>query len=213
MKYEEIKIGDVFRYEGYLETVISKSDRHRIITTIDDDMRSSTWSEIDLRVLKLIKEELPEEGLLVSEGGSLVYKLSDGSGYGFEGSLQSGYYFNKLWDFSQTDYWQPATPEQEERFVKMLKKECEARGLHEDTKIESHANGYGANLNINHFAPSSSDTTEIFNKHGQIFHKGNFAKPLKESILDQVTEAVKDIADFTIEETESKLIILTPIKK
>lgn len=121
MKYEEIKIGDVFRYQDDKETVISKSDRHRIITTIDDDMRSSTWSEIDLHYIKPIKEELPEEGLLISLSGSLVYKLSDGSGYGFVYGNQSDYYFNKLWCFSTKD-WKPATPEQEKKFIEMLKK-------------------------------------------------------------------------------------------
>ena len=37
-------------------------------------------------------------------------------------------------------------------------------------------------------------------------------KQIEQSTLDQVTDAVKDIADFTIEETETGLIILTPIK-
>jgi len=34
----------------------------------------------------------------------------------------------------------------------------------------------------------------------------------EQSALDQVTDAVKDIADFTIEESPTGLIILTPIK-
>ena len=156
--------------------------------------------------------ELPKEELLVSRNDSLAYRLSGDLGYGFPFGLQDEYLFSNDWDFSKTEYWQQATPEQEKRFVEMLKKECENKGLFEDTKIEFHADGSGSFLNTNHFS-STALPMVVYNKNGQIFYKGKFAKPLKESTLDKVTDAVKDIADFTIEETITGLIILTPIKQ
>lgn len=157
-------------------------------------------------------KELPEEGLLVGKSGSLVYKLSDGSAYGFGLGKQSNYKFYKNKRVILKGHWKPATEHQEKKFIEMLKKECEARGLFEDTKIEAHADWNGGSLNTNRFE-LYADATEIWNKNGQIFYKGKFAKPLKESTLDQVTDAVKNIADFTIEESPTGLIILTPIKK
>lgn len=127
-------------------------------------------------------KELPEEGLLVSKAGSLVYRLSDDSGYGFNRGCQSLYHsFYNAWGFSTKD-WKPATQEQEKKFVEMLKKECEKKGLFEDTKIECHADGSGLFLNINSFG-LYADATEIYNKNGQIFYKGKFATPLKEKNL------------------------------
>lgn len=38
MEYKDIKIGDVFRYHDDKETVVSKKDKYRIITTIDSDL-------------------------------------------------------------------------------------------------------------------------------------------------------------------------------
>lgn len=213
MKYEEIKIGDVFSYQGSEQTVISKSDKYRIITTIDSKIRATTWLENDLQFIEPIKEELPEEGLLVSKAGSLVDKLPDGSGYGFIGGRQSDYYFNDGWNFQVDSHWKPATPEQEKEFVKMLKKECEKRGLFEDTKIEKNAEGLEAsNINVSWL---HADATEIFNRNGRIFYKGKFATPLKEEeeTLELVSKAVQDIGIFTVEQTESGVIILTPIKK
>src|SRR5690554_3634698 len=128
MKYEEIKIGDVFTYLGEKETVISKSDEHKVITTIDSNNKPTSWTEGGLDFLKPIKEELPEEGLLVSKNGTIIYRTGEFSGYGF---YSNGRYKNLdgelgAWNFdSHIAHWKPATPEQEKKFVGMLKKECE----------------------------------------------------------------------------------------
>lgn len=212
MKYEEIKIGDVFIALGVEETVISKSDEHRVITTIDSNNAPTAFKEKELHCLKPIKEELPKEGLLVSTAGSLVYKLSDGTGYGFVLGKQHIYSFVKEWGFHLDGQWKPATKEQETKFVKMLKKECEGRGLFEDTKIEKHVDGCGTKLNINHFE-LSADAEEIYNNQGQIFYRGKFATPLKEETLELVAKAVKEIGDFTVEQTKIGVIILTPKNK
>jgi|SRR5690554_6207739 len=157
-------------------------------------------------------KELPKEGLLVGKAGSLVYKLSDGSGYGFGLGKQFMYFFNSNWDFSIDGYWKPATPEQEKKFIEMLKKESESRGLYEDTKIENHADGTSLiEADCMEVTPRFSSTSG-YNKNGQIFYKGKFATPRKEkTTLELISKAVMKIGDFTIEQTESGLIILTPL--
>ena len=180
MKYEDFKVGDRY-YLGILEVkVISKSDEHKIITVIDSDGNTGTWLNDDLEDFSPIEEELPEEGLLVSKLGSLVYKLSGGLGYGFARGKQSRYRFNKYWDFSDPEQWKPATPEQETKFIEMIKKECEKHGLFKDTKLEMHAQGSSSFLIGCTFLPDA-DTTAIYNKYGQIFYRGKFATPLKET--------------------------------
>lgn len=211
MKYEEIKIWDVFTCHGDKETVISKSDEYNIITTIDDNMIPTTWEKEELHYLKPLKEELPEEGLLVCEG-IIIYRTGRISGYGFNAfkNYESLNDAEVGWTFdSSPEEWRKATKQEEEEFVEMLKKECEKRGLFEDTKIENHADGTA--IICCEFTPTG-DATEFWNKNGLIFYKGKFAKPIKEEpTLELVSKAVQEIGDFTVEQTESGLIILTPI--
>lgn len=216
MKYEEIKIGDVFDFLGGEETVISKNDKYRFIVTIDSEETPSTWSENELHQLKPIQKQLPEEGLLVSKNGTIVYRTGELSGYGF---YSNGNYENLDGEWGEWTFdgyiaqWRKATKQEEEIFIEMLKKECESRGLYEDTKIENHAQGYGENLNTNYFYPNAN-LKAIHNKNGQIFYKGKFATPLKEeTTLELVSKAVKEKNNLLIEQTESGIIILTPIKK
>lgn len=213
MKYEDIKVGDKFRFKDYKETVIAKIDEYKAIVTADKNNHTTAWAENELKDFEPLKEELPEEGLLVSKSGSLVYKLSDGSGYGFVFGNQFAYCFDKGWEFNAKDRWKPATPKQEEKFIKMLKKECEKRGLFEDTKIEKDADGDSISFyNFVEFTPVFT-LTGGYNKNGRIFHKGNFSTPRKEkSTLELVAKSVQEIGDFTIEQTELGIIILTPIK-
>lgn len=159
------------------------------------------------------KEELPEEGLLVSDGGSLVYKLSDGKGYGFSLGRQSCYLFDRGWNFS-IDYWKPATPEQKNKFVEMLKIECEKHLLFEDTKIDKHADGTSLVYpNCTGITPRFN-STHGYNRNGLIFYRGKFATPRKEeTTLTQISKAIKESEDFSVERTESGLIILTPKNK
>ena len=92
MKYEEIKIGDRYSLGIFEVKVISKSDEYKIITVIDSDGNTGTWLNSDFEDFMPLQKELPEEGLLVSKLDSLVYKLSDGSGYGFSHGNQSDYF-------------------------------------------------------------------------------------------------------------------------
>ena len=79
MKYEEIKIGDVFRYQNDEETVISKSDKHRIITTIDCYGGPTSWLEEDLYLLEPRKEEPTLELVLkaVKEIGDFIVEQTE----------------------------------------------------------------------------------------------------------------------------------------
>ena len=188
MKYEDFKIGERY-YLGIFEVkVISKSDEYKIITTIDSDGSTGTWLNDDLEDFLPIKEELPGEGLLVSKVGSLAYKLSDNSGYGFPLGEQSDYFFGKGWGFSNVGHWHKATEQQKEKFVKMLKTECEKRSLFEDTKIEKHTDVTLPKGLLNKGVYATVFTVNrAWNKNGEIFNKGKFATPLKETtIMPQV---------------------------
>lgn len=212
MKYEEIKVGDVFTYLDYKMTVISKSDEHKVITTVNCDGGFSTWRENELYVLE---PALPEEGLLVGILGAIVYRTGEYSGYGFDSDKN---YKNlndvkDAWTFNNSpELWRKATEQEEEKFIEMLKKECEKRGLYEDTKIEKHADGDSLGIpNYMGYVPKITSTSGL-NKNGLIFYKGEFATPRKEeTTLEQVAKAVKELGDFTVEQTESGVIILTPI--
>lgn len=215
MKYEEIKVGDVFDFLGGEETVISKNDKYRFIVTIDYEEAPTSWSEDELHFLEPLKEQLPEEGLLVSRNGTIIYRTGEFSGYGFR---SNGNYKNLdgelgAWNFdSHIAHWKPATQEQEAKFKEMLKKECEKRGLYEDTKLDKF--GINSDIYVNSGVYSVVfDPDVAWNKNGRIFYKGKFATPLKEkTTLELVSKAVQEIGDFTIEQTESGVIILTPIK-
>ena len=137
-------------------------------------------------------QELPDEGLVASKTGmNLVYRTGKTSGYGF--SLE--YYRNhKDWSFiSNPKLWRPATKEEEAKFIELLKKECERRGLFEDTKIKEHADnvpvGY---LNKGEYL-TCFGLDSAWNKNGCIFHKGEFAEPLEETttLSDKITELIE----------------------
>lgn len=158
------------------------------------------------RKIEPITEELPKEGLLVSEFDSLVYKLSDSSGYGFISGCLSDYFFNKGWDFSTDDHWRKATPEEEKQFCELLKKELEKRGLFEDTKIESHANS-GEKTDSDWRFHKQYLPSICFNENGCIFYKGKFATP-KRDLLNEVSQVVsKELKNVIIENKDGVIII------
>lgn len=214
MKYEEIKVDESYYIDGEEHKVIHKQDESKAVFTLEvgsDDAYG--WNAYQLKMFKPLSKKLPEEGLLVSRSGSLVYRLSGDSGYGFTFSRQSEYCLSN-WGFSVYGYWQPATLEQEERFIEMIKKECESRGLFEDTKIEYHAKDSASQGLLNQGVYSwESNCKKVWNKNGVIFYKGNFATPRKEkSDLEKITEALKDVVKYEAEEIKSGAIILTPLK-
>lgn len=212
MEYEEIKVGDVLTYLDYKMTVISKSDKYKVITTIDCYGKFSVWKESELYMLK---PALPEEGLLVGILGSIVYRTGEYSGYGFDSdkNYKSLNDVKDAWTFNNSpELWRKATEQEEEKFIVMLKKECEKRGLYEDTKIEKHADGSTLSYTAQTTFTPSFNSIQGWNKNGQIFYKGEFATPLKEeTTLEQVAKAVKELGGFTVDQTKSGIIILTPM--
>lgn len=165
-------------------------------------------------------KKLPEEGLLVSKHGSLVYRTGKRTGYGFDSNKDYGILINDSydelgWTFNNSPQeWQIATPEQEEKFIKMLEIECEKHLLFENTKIDKHADGTSLVYpNCTGITPRFN-STHGYNRNGLIFHRGKFATPRKEeTILTQISKVIKEREDFSVERTESGLIILTPKNK
>ena len=122
--------------------------------------------------------ELPTEGLVVhKKSGAIIYRTGEESGYGFE---HGDYYIRNHWTFGAfPEEWRPATPGEERKFIELLKKECERRGLCEDTKIKAHANNNIESYN-NRVYRTLYTAYIAWNTNGCIFHNGKFAKPLEE---------------------------------
>ena len=137
-----------------------------------------------------VTSELPEEGLVVSKGTkAIIYRTGQDKGYGFYPN--AGYDLSENYNFDiMPQLWRPATPEEESKFIELLKKECERRGLYDDTKIKAHANNNTKGCNYGDYnAVYAADSA--WNKNGCIFEEGKFAEPLeeKEEILGEKEEA------------------------
>ena len=138
-------------------------------------------------------QELPDEGLVVyKENGTIVYRTGKGTGYGFFNYrsfkiVEDNDYIG-TWTFEDfPENWRQATPEEETKFIDLLRKECERRWLFKDTKIKSHASGNMLNLNSGNFR-AGFDVDLAYNKNGLIFKDGKFAEPLEE---DSEIEAIE----------------------
>ena len=187
MKYEEIKVGEVYKVGDYTEKVIEKNDEHKAVMTIDEDGEFLAWSENQLESFQPIKKELPESGLLVCTDGSLIFITGEQSGYGFD---VFDIFHRVCRSFvSCPENWRTATPEEEARFIELLKAEAEKRGLGVDAKIKGHAD------NTLRYPMNDGKWNAMFNltsgnnKNGRIFHNGIWAEPL--TMLDEVTEVIK----------------------
>lgn len=187
MKYEEIKVGEVYKNKSYIETVISKNDQYEAVMTVDQDGGIWGWDKYELKHFQPIKKELPESGLLVCNNGVIAYRLEGEKGFGFD---ENDFLNNEYWSF-ETDpkVWRAATPEEEAKFIKLLKAEAEKRGLGVDAKIKGHADGTPLR------DPDYMGVTPGFkldmgwNKNGKIFYNGIWAQPL--TMLDEVCDAIK----------------------
>ncbi len=189
MKYEEIEVGESYETEScYAEKVLFKHDESRQVVTIDEDEGITSWHECQLGLFQPIKKELPESGLLVSKLGCLIYRIGEDIGYGFD---SRGVFSNyDTWSFIVfPKHWKPATPEDESKFVKLLKAEAEKRGLGVDAKIKGHAD------NTLRYPMNDGKWNAMFNltsgnnKNGRIFHNGIWAQPL--TMLDEVCDTIK----------------------
>ena len=125
-------------------------------------------------------QELPDEGLVVSKSSkAIIYKTGEETGYGFYPI--SGYDVCQVYNFKHSpENWRKATPGEETKFIELLQKECERRGLHEDTKIKAHVGEVENNeLNKGIYVPVFQ-STYAWSKNGRIFKDGKFAEPLEE---------------------------------
>ena len=141
-----------------------------------------------------VTPELPAEGLVVHKKlGSIVYRTSKATGYGFSkyGTFENYNDSSTIWSFKHyPEDWRLPTPEEESKFIELLKKECERRGLYEDTKIKECL--FQVNdpiINTGHYW-LCKNSESVWNKNGCIFDKGKFAEPLeeKEEILEEKEE-------------------------
>ncbi len=215
MKYEKIELNESYMVECDEEKVIAKVDECEKIVTIDKNYYVSSWRGDKLELFKPITKELPKEGLLLNvTNNDFVYRTVEKSGYGFVSGVFHGVKENTDFSFvSSPELWQPATPEQEKRFIEMIKGECTKRGLYEDTKIKGHADGSISSLmNDGKWLQKPPTITKIYNTNGMIFHKGKFATPLKEDLIYKVTEVVNEFGNHIIEQTESGVILISKIK-
>ena len=200
MKYEDIKVGEVYKSDGYSEMKVKlKNDELKevVVTTGTKGLGLIVMTEHHYKNWKPLTPELPAEGLVVYKENEncIIYRTGNGTGYGFK----YGRYktvedenSNERWSFkSYPEKWRPATPEEATKFNELLKKECERRGLYEDTKIKAHANDFKAS-NLGDYE-SLFDVCVAYNKNGCIFQDGKFAEPLAEDqTLDtKIKELIK----------------------
>ena len=200
MKYEEIEVGESYKYSDGIETVISKIDSHKMVISEDKSGSITALKNQYYKNFQPITPKLPETGLLVHQYIDLiVYRTGKTSGYTYD-EVANDFNFDSL------DNYQPATPEQEKEFIEQLKQEAVRRGLLDDTKIEKCMfyeqpdTGY---IPIFHIERS-------WNKNGCIFNQGKWATPLKDTTLDQITSIA--MSNYLIEQTPTGIIVLTPLK-
>ena len=191
MKYEEIEVGNTYvlgineklvkyKEDSTKEVVTSHSEIGLMVNTEDEYKH---WTE---------KSDLPETGLLVHENSNLIYRTGKDQGYGFNPE----YTISKSWSWtfeSEPKKWRKATVEEEKKFIELLKKEAERRGLTENAKIkECLING---RVYSSSFEPVFTNY-RAWNTNGCIFRDGEWAEPgtndLSEQI-EQLKEKAKDL--------------------
>lgn len=96
MKIEDFKVGETYLYDGqYEEKVLHIIRQQKKIVTINLKREVWVFEENELENFKPLKEKLPEEGLLVSKNGTIVYlelvtKAVQEIGYFFIEQTESG---------------------------------------------------------------------------------------------------------------------------
>ena len=144
-------------------------------------------------------QELPNKGLVVyKEDGTIIYRTGEGTGYGYDLKSKEFKVYEDdkgiLWSFKYSPKeWRPATPEEETKFIELLQKECERRGLYKDTKIKAHVGEVENNeLNKGIYLPVFQ-STYAWNKNGRIFYNGKFAEPLEEETPTEETPELESV--------------------
>ena len=187
MKYEEIKVGESYKSDEFSEMKVKlKHDELKevVVSTYVKGLGIFIMTEDSYKHWKPFTPELPDEGLVVLKGNKncIIYRTGKETGYGFRYGM---YYIvedensDERWSFkSFAEKWRPATEEEESKFIDLLKKECERRGLYEDTKIKTQADGSKSFNTVNYTL--GFNLYSGYNINGLIFFKGKFAEPLEE---------------------------------
>lgn len=187
MKYEEIKINEIYEVEGFDYQVIHKHDDSRTVFTFEVVSKNPYgWTEDELHLFSPIA--LPETGLLVSELGSIVYRTGEMSGYGF--ALGIGWYDNDWWGKFTHKNWRKATPEDEDKFRELLIQEAAKRGLVDGVEFESAASGIKSIVNT---MDTRFDDEGFTIGVGFVFHKGKWATPIKNEKQDELDSTIEKL--------------------
>ena len=202
MKYEEIKINEIYEVEGFDYQVIHKHEESRVTFTLE--VGSNTpygWAEDELHLFKPIA--LPETGLLVSKSESIVYRTGERSGYGFNPG--GCWYDNNMWKKFTPENWRKATPEDEEKFKKLLIQEAAKRGFVDGVEFKS-----DVGLRIK----SIINTKLLFFDFGgftmgggYVFHDGKWATPIKNKKQDELDRTIEKL--FKLAEELGIEVLLT----
>ena len=198
MKYEDIEVGKTYLADGHTEVVKYKEDTTKEVVTLNQEVgiliydqdQYERWTE---------KNNLPDVGLVVTNNGSIIYRTGNKSGYGFTCGI---YETSDFWTFKSRPHdWRKATQEEEQKFIELLKKEAERRGLGEDSKIKECLFGTPINsTNKNNFQPDFT-LREAWNKNGCIFQYGEWAEPLKNDLSEQIDELKEKAKELNLKIT------------
>jgi predicted transcriptional regulator len=193
MKYKQIEVGKTYNDNGEKRKVVYKHDKlQEVVAEINhehidvfDNSQYEEWTE---------ESELPSAGLLVSENEILIYRTGEKNGYGFNSDKE---WDKGKWSFKSIPHkWRPATQEEEEKFIKLLKKEAERRGLFAATKIkECLIYNQSDVVNKNNFEPREF-MDMIWNQHGCIFDSGEWTEPLEDELslqIEQLKQKAKEL--------------------
>lgn len=187
MKFEEIKINEIYEVEGFDYQVIHKHDDSRTVFTFEVVSNNPYgWKEDELHLFSPIA--LPETGLLASELGSIVYRTGEMSGYGFNG--ESVWYDNNGWGGFAPDYWRKATPEDEEKFKKLLIQEAAKHGLVDGVEFRSPFSEVKCVVDAKRIRFDDKG----FSMGGRfVFHDGKWATPIKNEKQDELDSTIEKL--------------------
>lgn len=193
MKFEEIKINEIYEVWGNEHKVVHKDYESRTIFTIE--VGSDEPYGFDEGQLCLFSPiALPETGLLVSEAGSIVYRTGEMSGYGF--SPHKIWYDNNMWIEFTPENWRKATPEDEEKFEKLLIKEAAKRGLVDGVEFKSAYSGRKCFVETKY---TRFDDEGFSMGWGFVFHDGKWATPIKNEKQNELNSTIEKLFKLTEE--------------
>ena len=176
LSINDLEVGRAYKdNSGTVVRVSSVDNRKGMVIAYEVAEDSISLPSIGWYVKDIIphwsKISLPEEGLMIRDNGTMMYRTGLKTGYGF---IDGVYITNECLSFdSKPDCWRLATTEEEERFSKLLEIEAVSRGFTVDTKLKTHADGDEC-FNAPVFKPAFS-SVDGWNRNGMVFKKGVWA--------------------------------------